>query len=70
MFDEGFAEILNVDFRGADGQGFLFYGVQVFALAEIRAKGDDVRLIFLSQPVQNHRGIQPTRIGEHDSIDC
>jgi uncharacterized protein (DUF39 family) len=43
--------------------------LQIFALAEIGAEGDDFRLIGFLQPLENDRRIEPPGIGQHHFLN-
>ena len=43
--------------------------LQLLALAEIGGEGDDLAIIGLLQPFQDHAGVEPARIGEDDAVD-
>ena len=49
--------------------GLLARGLELLALAEIGGEGDDLTLIGLLQPFQDHAGVQSARIGEDDAVD-
>ena len=44
-------------------------GLELLALAEVGGEGDDLAAVGLLQPLQDHRGVQPARVGEHDFLD-
>ena len=69
VLDERFPEILHVDFRRPHGHGLVLDGLEIFPLAEVRAEGDDVGLVFRPEPLQDDRGIEPARIGQDDFAD-
>ncbi len=43
--------------------------LELLALAEVGGEGDDLALIGLLQPFEDHAGVEPARIGEDDSVD-
>ena len=53
----------------AEQQRLLARGRQLLALAEIGREGDDLAAIGGLQPLQDDRGVEPARIGEHDLLD-
>ncbi|MNY52678.1 hypothetical protein D3C86_1883690 [compost metagenome] len=59
-------QIIDVDLRRAGCEGFFLQTVQLFLLADIGCKSDNLRIIGFFQPFQYDRGIQPAGIGEHD----
>ncbi len=67
--DELLAHVLDVDFRGACLQGFLFEaGKLVGALADIAANGDHLAAVIFLKPGNDDRGIQPARIRQGDFL--
>jgi hypothetical protein len=65
---ELFAQIVDEDvFRfDAELQRFLARaGSSSSPLAQVSREGDHFALVGILQPLQDHRGIQPTRIGKH-----
>jgi hypothetical protein len=65
---ELFAQIFDEDvFRlDAEKERLLARRLELVALAEIGSEGDDLATIRGLQPLQDDRGIEPARIGEHD----
>src|SRR5882672_10153934 len=65
--DELLAQILDKDvFRlDAEQQRLLPCGLQLLALAEVGGEGHDLASVGGLQPLQNDRGIETARIGEH-----
>ena len=64
---EFLAQILDEDVLRLDAEQLRLgaRGFQLLALAEIGGEGDDLAAIFRLQPFQDHRGVEPARIGEH-----
>ena len=69
FLDEGFPEIFDMDFFYAERSRFGLDGLQIFALPEISAKRDDLGVVRLLEPFQDHGSVQPARIGQHDFLD-
>ena len=44
-------------------------GLELLALAEVGGEGDDLAVIGLLQPLQDHAGVEAARIGEDDPLD-
>ena len=59
------AQIVDKDLAGAEQFGLAPRRFELLALAEIGGEGDDLAAIGLLQPAQDHRGVEPARIGEH-----
>ncbi len=68
---EFLAQILDVDVFRLDPklQRLTPRRLQFLALAEIGGKGHDLAVIHVLQPLQDDRGIQAARIGQHDFFD-
>ena len=66
---EGLAQVVHEDLLDAEHLGLAAGGLQFLALAEIGGEGHDLAAIGRLQPAQDHAGIQPARIGEHDFLD-
>ena len=66
---ELFAQIVDKDLAGAEQFGLPAGRFEFLALAEIGGEGDDLAAIGLLQPAQDHRGVEPARIGEHHLSD-
>ncbi|MND97227.1 hypothetical protein D3C80_895430 [compost metagenome] len=67
---ELFAQVVDEDVLGLDAQlqRLLLGWGQFFALAQVGGEGDDLRTVFLLQPLQDDRRVQPARIGEDDFL--
>ena len=52
--------------RGARAAGLGGETLQFLLLADVRGKGDDLRVVGLLQPFENDRGIEPARVCEDD----
>ena len=68
---EFLAQILdeNVLRLDAEQQRFLARRLELLALAEIGGEGDHLAAIGGLQPLQDDRGVEPARIGEHDLLE-
>jgi hypothetical protein len=53
----------------AEQERLVLRGTQLLALAEIGGKGDHLGAVFGLQPLQDDRGVETARIGEHDLLD-
>ena len=67
--DEGLAQILDVDRRSAHHLGLGAGGLELLALAEVGGEGHHLAAIAVLQPAQDHRGVEPAGIGQHDLVD-
>ena len=67
--DELLAQIVDEDLAHPHHLGLPARRLQLLALAEIGGEGDDLAAIGLLQPAQDHRGVEPARIGQHDFFD-
>ena len=65
--DELLAQVLDEDVLRLDAEQdrLVARGRQLLALAEIGREGDDLGAVGLLQPLQDDRGVEPARIGEH-----
>jgi hypothetical protein len=66
--DELLLEVHDVDPAGPGPQRLLADGQQLLALAQIGAVGDDLAVVALDQPAQDHGGVEPARIREDDAL--
>ncbi len=68
---EFLAQILDEDVLRLDAeeQRLVARGLELLALAEVGREGDDLAAIGGLQPLENDRGVEPARIGEHDFLD-
>ena len=69
--DELLAHIVDIDVLRLDA-GLQRLGarrLQLFALAEVGGEGDDFALVHVLQPLEDDRGIQTARIGQHNLLD-
>src|SRR3546814_3140119 len=68
---EFLAQIVDEDVFGLDtrGLGLLARGLEFLALPEIGGEGDDLAIIGLLEPFEDHARVQPARIGKDDSVD-
>ena len=67
--DEFLAQIVDKDLAHPHHLGLLARRLQFLALAEIGGEGDDFATIRFLQPAQDHRRIEPARIGQDDFFD-
>ena len=65
---EGLAQIVDEDFLHAEHLGLLPRRAEFLALAEIGGEGDHLAAIGHLQPAQDHAGVEPAGIGEHDLL--
>ena len=68
--DELLAQVLDEDVVRLDAEhlGLRARRLQLLALAEVGGEGDDLGLVGLLQPLQDDRGVEAARIGEHDLL--
>ena len=66
--DESFAQVIDEDFLHAEHLGLLACRPKLLALAEVGGKGDHLAAVGGLQPPQDHAGVQPAGIGEHDFL--
>ena len=59
------AQIVDKDLASAEQLGLAARRFELLALAQIGGEGDDLAAIGLLQPAQDHRGVEPARIGQH-----
>ncbi len=67
--DELLAEVHDVDGGGAGAQGLLLDRDQLLALPQIGAVGHDLAAIGLDEPAEDDRGVEASRVREHDLLD-
>ena len=65
---EGLAQVVDEDFLHAEHLRLLARRAEFLALAEIGGEGDDLAAIGRLQPAQDHAGVEPAGIGEHDLL--
>ena len=63
---EVFLEIADEALGGAGGEGLGFEAVELVALADIGAVGDDFRVVFRLEPEKENGGIEPPRVCDDD----
>src|SRR5262249_53898218 len=63
------AQVVDVDAAGAGRGRPLADGVELLALAEVGAEGDDLAAVLLDQPAQNDRRVEPAAVGEHHLVE-
>ena len=66
--DEDLAQVLDEDLGRAQLLGLGPRRLDLLALADVGGKGDDRAAVALGEPLQNDRGIEATRVGEHDFL--
>jgi hypothetical protein len=65
---ELFAQIFHEAFLGAGRQGFLAHAAQLFStLSDVCRDANDARVVVLTQPRNDDRGVEAARIGQNDS---
>ncbi len=62
---EFLAQIVDVDFLDAHLLGLGAGRLQLLALTDVGGEGHHLAVIVFLQPLQDHRGIQATGIGQH-----
>ena len=67
--DERFAEIDRVGLAGAGGERLLSRLFDLFSLADVGGESDDLCPVARLEPVQDYRGVEPTRIGQYHLVD-
>ena len=65
---EGFAQILDIDFRHTHHFRLGAGRFDLFALTQIGGKGDHFAVIGILQPAQNDRGVETAGISEYDLL--
>ncbi len=70
--DEFLANVFDVDVFRLDPQHHRFFArwFQFFALPQVGGEGHDLTPVLRLQPLQNDRGIEAARIGEHNFFGC
>ena len=63
--DELLAQIVDEDLADAEHLGLPARRLQLLPLAQIGGEGDDLAAIGFLQPAQDHRRVEPSRIGQH-----
>ena len=66
---ELFTQVVNVDFFHAHRFGFGAGRAELFTLADVGGESHHFAVVSLLQPAQDHRSVQPARVGEDDFID-
>ena len=59
-------QIEGVVLGGAGGLGLLIEALQLFFLADVGCEGDDLRIISLFEPFDDHGGVETTGVSEDD----
>jgi len=62
---EFFAQVVDVDFLDAHGLGLGAGRLDLLALAEVGGEGHHFAVIGVLQPLEDHRGVQATGIGQN-----
>src|SRR5262249_3953755 len=68
IIDEHVAGINGHGIHGSRLEGFLANELDIFALAEVDSKGDDVEVVFLADPRHHDRGVQAAAVGKDDFV--
>src|SRR5262249_53231072 len=68
IIDEHVAGINGHGIHGSRFEGFLANELDIFALAEVDSKGDDVEVVFLADPRHHDRGVQAAAVGKDDFV--
>src|SRR5262245_28592118 len=68
--DEFVAQVFDVDFRRARGDGLLLQSGQLFALPDVGGDRDYFAVIVLFQPGNDDRGVESARIGQRDAFNA
>ena len=63
---EFFLEIIDVTFGRAGVHRLFFQAVEFFLLADVGAKGDNLRLKIVFEPAEDHRRVEAARICQDD----
>ena len=59
-------EVADEALRGAGGEGLLLEAVELVALADVGAVGDDFSVVLFLEPEKEHGGIQTSGVGDDD----
>src|SRR5690606_11951632 len=62
---ELFAQVVDVDFLDTHGLGLGTGRLDLFALTEVGGEGHHFTVVGILQPLENHRGVQATGIGQN-----
>src|SRR5579885_1127320 len=65
---EFLAQVLEIDLLDAEQLGLLARGLQLLPLPQVGGEGDHLAAIGRLQPFQDHGGVEPAGIGEHDLL--
>ncbi len=68
ILHERLTQIVDEDFLHPGHFGLLARRPQFLALAQVGGEGHDLASVGRLQPFQDHAGIQPARVGEHDFL--
>ena len=68
--DELFARVDHMRPDGPERQRALSDVRELAALPDVERDGDDLRAVFLRQPPDGHRGVQPPGIRHDNSFHC
>ena len=64
------AQVLDVDLLDARRLGLGACRFNLFALADVRGKGDHLALVHVLQPLHDDRSVQTARVSENHFIDA
>src|SRR5690606_15398743 len=67
--DEYLTKAVCVGGAGAGAQGLLPGFLHLVPLTDVGGESHDLSAVLGLQPVEDHRGIQPARVGENDLVD-
>ena len=66
--DERLAQVVHEDFLDAEHLRLPAGRFQLLALAQVGGEGHDLAPVVCLQPAQDHAGVQPAGVGEHDFL--
>jgi hypothetical protein len=67
--DELLAQVLDENLLDAEHLRLAPGRLEFVALAEVGGEGHDLAVVGLLQPLEDDRGVEPARIGEHHLVD-
>src|SRR5690606_36078038 len=67
--DAFFAQVVDVDFLDAHGLRLGAGRLDLFALAQVSGEGHHFAVVGVLQPLENHRGVQATGIGQNHLLN-
>ncbi len=62
-------QVVDIDFAGAGPDRLSLQTGELLFLADIRGEGDDLTLVGLDEPLDNHRRVQSPRVSENDLFE-